>query len=398
MWIMVNNIKSVEIEDDVFDAVLNMYPEEKFIERKVIQKSINSGYISINDLKSECDKILIPWQMFFLEKQNLDFQIGHIEKQRAYKISDKFFAKRKGAGDVTSKRIIDRLIRQQNFVSTAFSFPKNIFCGSLIDKNLGDAANFILEYFDIDMSIFRGYSGKGKALDYLIDKIESKNINISRGVLANKLLPTPQVVHSDIYRNTSGFVIRDEFIPFVFLPSELNPEEVESRQIYTLIYLIVIIGLEEYDFFINKDFRAQKIKKDEIEKRIHLITSELLIPRSETDKIKGVKITKTLVDTMSRTLKVSPAAFVLNLFLRDIITFSQYEFLKPLPYVPKKQKNPIRTAKVSTSVRKFCGSIGFRCINEGLKKNKLSSIQAQHLIFGATNKKGFYKYRTELKI
>ena len=43
--------------------------------------------------------------------QKLEDELNHIQKQRADKVSAKLIAKRKGAGEVTSKRIIDRLIR-----------------------------------------------------------------------------------------------------------------------------------------------------------------------------------------------------------------------------------------------------------------------------------------------
>lgn len=398
MWITANNKDATEINDSVILRVLNLYPEEKLETRPIFQDAFINGRMSFADLKSESEKILIPWQMFFLTEANLNAQMIHIDTQRAHKVSPKLVSKRKGKGDVTSKRIIDRLIRQQNFLKSLNTIPRNLFCGSLKGAHTQKAVLDILSYFDIDRVALWRYSGKGTALEYLIRKIEAKNINVSRGVLTNKLLPNWQVVASDVYRSTSGFVIKDDCVPFVFLPSEINPDEVESRQIYTLVYLLVIIGLGQYDYFLSKNFTAKMIGNTRMSARIHNITSELLMPREEIDKFRGQKITIALRDNLADKFKVSPSALAITLLIRGIITKPEYEALKPPPFTPKKRTTPMRSPKISTSVEKFCGQISYSVINSAIQKGTLPSIQAQYLIFGAVNKKGYRKYRNELSI
>ncbi len=396
MWVTVNRTQSTEIDDVVVKRILNLYPEEKLEQRAVFQAAFSTGNIEYKDLVSESEKILIPWQMFFLDSSNFNTQINHIEKQRKDKVSEKLVAKRKGTGEVTSKRIIDRLIRQQNFLVGTGVFTANTFCGSLKNIQTKRAVEKILKSFSIDRNLLWKYRGKGTALEYIINQIEKSNINVSRGVLTNKILPTWQVVPSDVYRSTSGFAIKDDKVPFVFLPSEMNPDEVESRQIYTLIYLLAVIGLDQYDYYLSKDFRAKIMGATGMSARIHSITAEFLMPSEETEKLRGQSITTTLRDSLCEKFKVSPLALVITLRMRGVINKQQFEALKPEPFVPKKRTTQSRTPKVSTSVEKFCGAKSFEAINNGISSKSITNVQAQYLIFGAANKKGYYKYRTEL--
>lgn len=362
MQVTVNGNNSTEIDDNVIKSILNLYPEEKLDQRAVFQTAFSRGSIEYKDLVSESEKILIPWQMFFLNDANFKTQIKHIEDQRKHKVSSKLFAKRRGAGEVTSKRIIDRLIRQQNYLCGTGVLPANQFCSFIKNIHTKQAAERIVNHFEIDRNHLWRYKGKGRALEYLIGLVESKSINVSRGVLTNKLLPTWRVVPSDVYRNTSGFAIKDDCIPFIFLPSEINPDEVESRQIYSLVYLLVVIGLDQYDYYLDKDFKAKLMDAKGMSARIHAIASELLMPSVETDKLRDQTVTQTLRDELCDKFKVSPLALVTTLRMRGVISKSEYEALKPAAYVPKKVKGHTRSPKISTSVEKFCGKQSFATI------------------------------------
>jgi hypothetical protein len=399
MWITVKDSKSTEIENNVFRSILEMYPEESLGSRIVFREAFASGQIEFSVLKNESEKILIPWQMFFLNSTNLRIQITNIEKQRKFKVSPKLIARRKGAGNVTSKRIIDRLIRQQNFLLSTLKFPKNGFCGELKGLRNSEAVEKILSYFKINRSNFWDFSTKRKALEYLVEKIESKNINVSKGVLAHKLLPNWKVVPNNIYKNTSGFVIKDERVPFVFLPNELNPDELEGRQIYTLIYLMTIIGLEQYDYFLDKNLSLKEVEGGGVVAKLHDITSGLLIPSSEVEQFRDEQITLKERDSLTSRLKVSPTALLITLLKRSIISRKQYEALKPSPYVPQKNdKDKKHSPKVSTSIRKFCGQITYQAISDAITSGALQSIQAQHLIWGAPNKKAYRAFRSEIGV
>lgn len=396
MWITVDGTNATEIDDDVVKRVLGLYPEEELETRDVFVDAFADGSITLKDLKAESEKILIPWQLFLLTRANLETQQRHIEDQRKYRVSPRLLVKRKGAGKVTSKRIIDRLIRQQEFLTSQNSLPQNAFCGSLKDQQAKVAARGILSYFGIDQDKLWRLSSKAAALQYLIGQIEARNINVSRGTTAHKLLPRSQVVPSNIYKNTSGFVLKDDRVPFLFLPGDL-PEEVDSRQIYTLIFLVAAIGLGAYDYLLDKDFRARMISSSGVERRLHSIASEVLMPESETEKLKGREITPAVRDSLAEKLKVSPSALLTALRMRQTISEEEYEALKPEPFVPSRDERR-HSPKVITSVEKFCGRISHKAIVDAIAARTLTSTQAQYLIFGAVNRKAYHQYLTELGV
>lgn len=400
MWVRINHKNSTEIDDQAVKNILNIYSEENLIERRsVFKKAFSNGFVEFKDLKAESEKILIPWQLFFLDAQNLKNELDHITKTRLDKISEKIIAQRKGVGEVVSKRIIDRLIRLQNFICGISQVSDNTYCGSLIGKTDIDAVAHIISHFSLDMKKLRSYTSKASALDYLIRQIEGKYINISQGVLANKILPAWQVVDNSVYKNTSGIVIRDDKIPFVFLPSEINPNETDGRQIYTLIYLIVSIGLNEYNFLIEKDFKTKAITATGRLAKIYKITSELLLPSADTTHLKGINITTQIRDNLSFEYKITPTAVLVTLRIRKIIpTQEEYEALLPLPYLPSQNKDNKHAPGIETSVRKFCGKYSYEFINAAIKSGSIRNIQAQYLLFGGVNKKGFKKYRNKLNI
>ncbi len=395
MWILVKGKKATEISNKVVNQLLTMYPEENLSNRPVFVDAFNNDSIELNILKNECEKLLIPWQMMLLDEKNLKKHIKHIEQQRKYKISNKLLAKRKGSGNVTSRRIVDRLIRLQDFLTEDSNLTKNDFVGALSQLSICDASEKILNYFEIDREKFWAYSTKTKALEYVIKQIEHKNINVCRGVLTNKLLPTHKVVINNVYKNTSGFAIRDEKIPFIFLPSEIS-DEVEARQIYTLIYLLVIIGLNKFDYFLKKDFSYKKQRSNPQEFIFHSITTELLMPSFELDKLCGEKITHSLRDELSQKFKVTPTALVLTLKLRRIITQEEYEKLNPEPYQPIDKKGHLNQPKMQTSIEKFCGGLCYQAIRAATQSQSLAPTQLQYLIYGGIYKQGFKRFRTEL--
>jgi hypothetical protein len=392
MLVKTGHEKSVEIYDDVIRGVLGIYPEEKLLNRSFFENIFNLKYLSYKDLLKECEAILIPWQTFFLTPDNLKIQTEHIEKSRSNKFSPKFFAKRSGIGKITSKRIIDRLIRLQNFITNNYKLPKNQFCGLFKNTTLPESIKIFSDFFEIDTKKLSSKSAD-VVLKYLIDMAELKNINISRGVLRGGILPEVKGVN-EVYKNTSGFVIKDECVPFIFLPDEINPDEVTGRRIYTLVYLLVCIGLDDYNFYIEKKFKVSALKMSGSDNIKHSIVTGILLPNEETEKLRGEKISKTVISQLTSKYKITPTAVITTLRRRGIIkTKEEYESLLPEPYKPiKSLPSPRKHAKITTSVEKFCGKTVYNLINAGIKNKILKSVEAQYLIFGGVKKAKYKEY------
>lgn len=256
------------------------------------------------------------------------------------------------------------------------------------------AAEKTANSFDINFSDFRR-GDKASALSYLIEKIESKNINVCQGVLTNKILPH---LNRDVYKNTSGFVIQDDTIPFVFIPSEINPDERDGRQIYTLAYLVALIGLDAYEYVIDKDFKVKLLASKGLEEKIYAIASEFVLPTAITDLYQGVPITTHIRDTLASKYKITPTAVVVILRKRGLITsFKKYRDLLP-EKAPAAKKKGGRSQKIEVSVRKFNGKYVFDAVNSAIKSGVMYPVQAQYLLFGCVNKKNFKRYRKSLSI
>jgi hypothetical protein len=206
MLITVKGRAAVIIQDDVVLRVLSLYPEEELAQRPVFREGLGTGRLEFRKFKDECDIVQLPWQIFFLSISELERELKNIEANRLAKAPKTLLAKRHGNGRTTSRRILDRLIRSQGYLSGDASLGGNAFCGALKRLSVADAAERILGHFNIDMSVFRG-KRKNAALEYLIKKFEEGQINVSQGVLTNKILPQFGDARS-VYKNTSGFTMR----------------------------------------------------------------------------------------------------------------------------------------------------------------------------------------------
>jgi hypothetical protein len=392
MHLLIDDKIATVLDKGTIEKVLNLYPEEEFAKRPIFAKAFEEGSISYQDLRKECERIIIPWQLFLLEEAKLDEELARIENQR-HKVSKRLLAKRTGTGTVTSKRILDRLLRLQTYLSENHSGRVNRFCGSLKGRTVASAASHIFKHFGVSPETLRR-KNKAAALDYLIEKFEEGGINVCQGVLTNKILPHLSDSRS-VYKNTSGFVIKDGCFPFAFIPSEINPDEREGRQIFTLVFLIALIGLEAYDYQIEKDFKVSMLFAVGKQRVAYNIASEFLLPYCDTESLVGTKITGAVRDELAKRHKITPTAVVVILRKRGLLDPKQYDELMP-PVLKGGAKSVARTPKIEASVRKFNGKFAYDFINADYSGRKITSVRAQYLLFGSINKKAFRAYRTRL--
>jgi hypothetical protein len=393
MKLLIDHRPATQIDDASFEKVLTFYPEEEMSKRSVFARAIQDGEIDFEDLKAEAEKLIIPWQLFFLDESKLRAELSRIESLR-HKASSRLFAKRQGAGTVTSKRILDRLIRCQTFITENHTISKNRFCGSLKGRSIAQCVRHICEHFEINIGTFRS-KNKADALAYLIEKIEGGQVNVCQGVLTNKILPALADSRS-VYKNTSGFIVRDDSVPFLFIPSEINPDEREARQIFTLVFLATLIGLDAYDYHIEKDFKASMLSATGLKRAAYEITSELLLPTAISRSLQGTRVTANVRDKMARHYKLSPSAVVVILRKRNIISAKDYDALLPPPAPARPRKKSGATPSIELSVKKFNGKYSYEYIDRDFSSLKITPVQTQYLLFGSINKKGFKKYKKKL--
>jgi len=161
----------------------------------------------------------------------------------------------------------------------------------------------------------------------------------------------------------------------------------------------VCIGLDEYDFYIESNFKASALKTKGSEAKRHKITTAILLPEAETEKIRGTGITQTEVASLSKAYKITPTAVVVTLRRRGIIDQNEYDSLLPTPSVLTKNKSKGgHRPNIDRAVRKFCGLQSFGYVNQGIKSEALGGIEAQYLLFGRVNQKQYKNYRQKVNI
>lgn len=377
---------------DQFLDIFDIYPDENLAERPFVHDTLESLNTTITALKKECNTLNIPWQLFLLSPTKLATTINSIKEKRNAKFDERLIANRDGDGRGVSLRIADRVIALQEYAKSNIEGP-NDFNGSLLKLSNTECAMQILSWFDIDQTRLHG-SSKQSTLEYLIDKLEAKNIRVARGVLSNKIMPTsPQIAAT--YKKSSGFIVHDNNLPYVFLPNEVS-ERTEStgRQILTLISLLVLVGKGEHNIFVTGDLEMQYRSRQSLSDAFD-IAGKILLPEVVTRALHGQIVDENKRDELAAEYMLTPSALVVTLRKRDVIENNEamQALLDSIPTRPNIGTSFARTPKMETSVRKFCGKATATEVMNDITSAKLSSIPAQYLLFGHVDKKHFAKFK-----
>lgn len=380
----------IDIEEVVIQQILDIYPDERLHERKFFKEALATGGMSYTELVKECDVLHLPWQLFFLSQTKLTRELAKINDLRKTKFDLGQVASRTGSGPRISMRLLDRVMALQQY-SKEYSSTPNPFCSSLQKIDRAHWVQNIIQYFDIDLNRFNG-GKKERALEYLIQCLEAKNIHVSRGVLSNKILPVSNELR-ETYKQSSGFVVQDESVPYIFLPNEVNRDETAGRQIYTLVSLLILTGLGEYNILVNSDFEA-RVKGDRLTRRVHGAVAELLLPFEATTPFMDTKVSAKVRDDLSSRYNLTPTAVVITLRERGVITPDECEeLLNSVPPKPPAKDQHFNSPKLTTSVEKFCGGNTNGNIVTGLAEKTLKPVRAQYLLFGHIDKKRLHTFK-----
>lgn len=399
--IKTNGERVIDISIASIQNILNIYPDECHIDRPVFTNALSSRELAFSDLQSEAETLMIPWQLFFLEEEKLDKTIHKLNKKRKSKFDKKFLANRNSSTENgVSLRIVDRIIALQEFAHNQV-LEKNVFCGSLKYLAHDKWAGKIIDFFEIDPEILcKGH--KGKVLDKLIDCVEAKNIRVARGVFDsnNKILPTAKTVRR-IYQKSSGFVVQDEKVPYVFLPNELNDKETAGRQILTLFVLLILIGNNQYDIALTGELELSITSTRGLQQAFSVAT-EILLPFSVTDAYRTNLIDSNIIEALSEQYMLTPSAIIITLWQRGLLRNDDHkqELLDnmnvPLPTADTKGFR--RPANIDTAIKKWCGTATTRDIVQAINSKILSPIEAQYLIFGRVDKSRYAKFKAKFNI
>jgi len=380
----------IETDTNVYKRLLSFYPEEKLLQRPILAEALQTETVTYGDLCSEAEKLFIPWQMFLLTPRKLTHHLKNIENNRVDKIRSTQMSRRRGHSGDIPYRLIDRYIRAQNFVSSTGFYGANTYNGSLAGLTIASTVKKIMGHFGIERgSLLSGT--KADVLQYLITRIEEKCVNVGIGALEARLVPTTDN-HRDLYKNVSGFCLRDEKVPFIYVNASMaTEEEPVGRQIYTLIYLLTLIGLDEFTLARNINPRTVETIKGGNSKLVHAVTAELLMPESMFETFRGVDITLDVVNLLSNRFKVTPSAVLMRLYRLGIISRDEKSGLTTEPFV--KRSGGGGSSPITTAVKKFNGGLVTNGVNRAFNAQSITQNHAQYILFGRIGRPTWRDYR-----
>lgn len=394
MWLIHRGKRCLELDERVFRRLLSFYPEENLLERPVLARALERGEIKKAHLQLEANINFIPWQMFLLTRTRLQHHLRWIERERKDKIQVAQISSRSGSAGPTPYRLIDRYIRTQNFLIGRGGLKPNRFNGSLVGLETAEAVAAIEKHFGIDRAALWSKSTKERALEYLVERTESGQVNVALGASEARLVPSSKN-HRALYKNVSGFCIKDARVPFVFVNMNMaDEEEPVGRRLYTLLLLVTLIGLGVYA--VTRDWRPGRTPARAREPYLpiaHRIVSEFFIPIAALDAYRGRRITPAIIDELAGKHKLTPSAVIFRLWKDKFITTDERDALtQPSVLIKSRARSP----RIETAVRKVNGGLVVSAVNAAFSGGAITPNQAQYILFGRVRRPTWQKYRAAM--
>ena len=274
----------VEIDRDAFESLLDISPMKEY---KAYTDAEASGEITLKDLKRLALKAGIPYPLFFASRKICQIQLGHKNKNifEKFPFKDKISMGTRGKVKVKDiELIIADIGRKQETLKRRVltTAATNTFIGSLAVKikkgtPVAAIADGIRKQFKIDLSFLRTLNKKEKVLDYIRDCIEREGIFVSFS--SHNYMP--QNLDSNLL--VSGICIKDQKFPFIFINTrdgDENPRIIESegRQIFTLLSMLVCVGMNKFILTTSSHQSSKQIAKLALEIASEIIIPELQLP------------------------------------------------------------------------------------------------------------------------
>lgn len=369
----------VMISKEVFLLLLGRTP---IIDSVLYKKSIIENKVSFTDIKNLATKAGVPYPLFFAPIQIVKKQILDDDKNLSGKYPSKEESVMSPRGSIQKgdiDLIVKNLSQRQEFLKRRIflSHLDNLYVGSLAKKfRLGisnaEIADNIRTFFLIDLKEFRS-SNKSDALNYLCSKIEARNIYISFS--SNNYMP--QNIKKD--STLSGICIKDKKFPWIFINTRDGDErplilESGGRQIFTLVSMLVCIGIQLFAF-------SSKIgRRKSVSRRIFSIAGEILLPRQD---LVGLEINNLeQLKYYAQRFKVTPSMLLMRL---KELGMTKQKFVETCRELLRKEVENVsqrmRAPLPERAYRKYNGEKFSRDILGALKLKKITPLETKSILF-----------------
>jgi Zn-dependent peptidase ImmA (M78 family) len=371
----------VSIDKDVFADLLDLSPIKEY---KAYIDAAANGEITITNLKLLALKAGVPYPLFFASRRICDLQLDYKNKKIFGKLPYKDQIRIGARGTLHVKDIaliIQDIGRKQEFLKRRVLTEASVnnFTGSLVKKikagtSLTTIATDIRDEFKIDLNYLRTLK-KEKVLDYLRDCIERKAILVSFS--SHNYMP--QNLDRDLF--VSGICVKDVKFPYIFINTRDGDEkpkiiESEGRQIFTLLSMLVCVGMNEFILSADSDKPGKKIAKIALE-----IASEIIIPEQHlpNDPLADLESLR----EKAHSFCVTPSMLLYQLerhkkLEKGMINQLRIQLAEELKKLTPKHRN---APKPVTGYSKYNGHRFSREMIKAYMSGKISQLEVRNILF-----------------
>ncbi|BFT94444.1 MAG: ImmA/IrrE family metallo-endopeptidase [Minisyncoccus archaeiphilus] len=279
------------------------------------------------------------------------------------------------------KKLINLVLTRQKWLeqyAKEDGFVKNSLQGSGKDlTSPRQLANYISNSLEIDICRFKEISGRKNALNYLIEKAESK------GIFVGKTLAQHRIKTNDM----RGLFISNDYCPFIIL----NRKDSVSAQIFSFIHELAHFFRKSDAVSNSLDFRGvdRGISSEEI--FCNKVAAELLLPEEEFNER---FYEKSDINSFSKLYKVSSIFIFYRLKelgkIKDQLSESlEKEIQKEieLNLLKKAEKDKLRKGgSYINNMRDSNGSLFNRIVYKNYSEKRVGYVEASKLLLFSPEK------------
>lgn len=354
----------IPIDRDVFTA---LFKNSVVSGRAAIGHALDGKPLAFTEFLKLSRQAEIPYPLFFAPRDVVDAQIKlKHEKLMAGFTKSSFSMHARHRVDLCDVELIVKdLLRKQGLLrKNDSSLVRNQIVGLLKNsrRTVEEDAQLLMDTVGFRRSDLREARSKEAALEFLIGRLETKQVFISRS--AQHFMPQGMPSHAKF----SGMTLKDKKVPFIFLASGNEGEQLEpaGRKIFTLVLLTVLIAREIFAP-VNYDGHT----KDESSPPEYQLTAEILMPAAEFQGMyfAGLEAVKVAADKF----KVTPSAVAMRAVRLGLINRLRFETYMDALRVEYRQrtKQPMSSALPVNALKKYNG---IEC-----SKRMLAMLDAGHL-------------------
>jgi len=291
------------IEREVFTA---LFEQSVVRDYAVITRALEKGSITLKDLILYARKGEIPYPLFFAPWEVVDAQL-RVKRERllqGFSAKPEFSMNSRHRVDLSQlELIIKNLQFKQSWMKKDKAVDRNPIIGMLKKSGAPIAADAarLMSALDLDPLALRAAKNKATALNFLIQKLEAKNILVAQS--AQDRMPQ-RLPPGKIF---SGMTIKDNKLPFIFIASGDEGEAFEptGRKIFTLTLMAVLIARGKFAT-VTYNGHTTAVQSN----REYKLTAEILMPEADFRSVNLRNLDA--IQEASDAFKVTPSAIVMR--------------------------------------------------------------------------------------